>query len=189
MRPVGEVGGRDLGGRLRRGSATPHLERQHPAASHLRHGCQPLVRPRRHHAVLRPARKGSVFPRAIRAGPCRRPRPVGPVNDPHWTSLDHRRVRHRPGKQPAQPRCVNRSIAQSVTCARPAASKHGRQAVPYQRTALWRREHRVQQFEQAILTKAQVVVQRLTEVAEPLPSIGFDHTPSLARFHPNRKTA
>jgi hypothetical protein len=57
-----------------------------------------------------------------------------------------------------------------------------------QRVALGRGEHRVQQFEEAILTQAQVVVQRLTEVTQPLPRIGFLHTPSLARFSPNRKT-
>jgi urocanate hydratase len=31
--------------------------------------------------------------------------------------------------------------------------------------------------------------ERLTEVAEPLPSIGFQHTPSLTDFSLNRKTS
>ena len=51
-----------------------------------------------------------------------------------------------------------------------------------------RGEHRVQQFEQAILAEAQVVVELVSEVAEPLPCIGFQHTPSLTRFSSNRKT-
>jgi hypothetical protein len=51
------------------------------------------------------------------------------------------------------------------------------------------RQRRIHQFKQAILTQAQVVVERLTEVAEPLPSIGFQHTPSLTDFSLNRKTS
>jgi hypothetical protein len=35
------------------------------------------------------------------------------------------------------------------------------------------RQRGIHQLEQAILTEAQVVVQRLTEVAERFPSIGF----------------
>ena len=114
----------DLGGRLRRRSAPPHLERQHPTASHSgtatnhwydQAGTTPFcgqpgngrysqVRS----ALARAAGRGQLVPSMTHTG------------RPSTT----RRVRQRLGEQPAQPRGVDRAIAQGVTRARPAASKH-----------------------------------------------------------------
>src|SRR5207249_5499843 len=91
-------------------------------------------------------------------------------------------------EQLAQRRHVDRPICERVAGARPQTTECGRQAEPYQRAALRRRQHCIHQLEEAILTEAQVVVELLTEMAELLPCVGFQHTPSLARCSPNRKT-
>src|SRR5262249_29506164 len=44
------------------------------------------------------------------------------------------------------------------------------------------------QREQAMLTEAQVLIERLTEVAERLPNMGLQHTPCSTRFSSSRKT-
>jgi hypothetical protein len=71
---------------------------------------------------------------------------------------------------------INRPIGQRIAGARPASSECRCQTEPDQRAALGCRQRGIHQLEQAILAEAQVVVERLTEVAEPLPSIGFEHT-------------
>src|SRR5262249_14364896 len=62
------------------------------------------------------------------------------------------------------------------------------QTMPYQRRRSGGRQYGVYQFKQAILAKAQVVVQLLAEVAERCQSLRFRHTPSLTRFPLYRKT-
>jgi hypothetical protein len=138
--------------RLRRRSTTVHIQRQHPAASRLRHRHQPLIRPGRHNAVLRPTWQRPILPRPIGARACRWPRPVGAVDHPHRSAVDHRRIRQRSGKQAAQLADVDRAIRQCVARARPSPTKCGRQAESDKRAALGCRQRGIHQLEQAILT-------------------------------------
>ena len=179
---------RHLRRRLGRRSTALHVQRQHPTAGHLRHGHQPLVLPGGHHPVLGPASQRPVRPCAFGAGACRWAWPVGAVDHPQRPAVDQGRVRQRPGKQVAQRRHFHRAICQRVAGARPEPAENGRQAEPHQRAALGCRQDGIHQLEQAILTEAQVVVELLPKAEERRPSFGFVHTPSLARFHRNRKT-
>src|SRR5438105_5930347 len=60
----GDLVERHLRRRLRRRSATLHVQRQHPTASYIWHGHQPLIGPGRHAAALGPA-----WQRPILTGP------------------------------------------------------------------------------------------------------------------------
>src|SRR5438270_11188887 len=78
--------------------------------------------------------------------------------------------------------------ASAVARARPQPPKCGSQAESHQRAAVGCRQCCIQQFEQTILTKAQAVVELLPEANKRRQFFGFQHTPRLARFSPNRKT-
>ena len=108
----GDLVERHLGRRLRRRSATLHVQRQHPTASYIWHGHQPLIGPGRHDAALGPAWQRPILPGPIGAGACGWTRPVGPVNHPQWSAIDHSRVCQRPGK----------SVRSAVTSTDPSAS-------------------------------------------------------------------
>src|SRR5207245_8655162 len=80
-------------------------------------------------------------------------------------------------------RChVDRPIRERVAGTRPEMTERGRQAEPYQRAPVGRRQDCIHQLEQAILTEAQAVVELLTEADKRRQFFGFEHTPSLTRF-------
>ena len=108
----GDLVERHLRRGLRRRSATLHVQRQHPTASYIWHGHQPLIGPGRHDAALGPAWQRPILPGPIGAGACGWTRPVGPVNHPQWSAIDHSRVCQRPGK----------SVRSAVTSTDPSAS-------------------------------------------------------------------
>jgi hypothetical protein len=164
------------------------VQRQHPTASRIWYGHQPLIGPRRHDPALGSAGHWAVFPGAVSARACRRTVPVRAVNHPQWTTVDDRRVCQRAPEQLRQLRATNRPIRQRVAGARPTSAESCCQAKPHQRTAVGRRQRGIHQLEQAFLAEAQVVVERLTEVAERFPSVGFQHTPSLTRYSLDQKT-
>src|SRR6516225_2024916 len=102
--------------------------------------------------------------------------------------MDDRVIRQRVWEQLPHCRGIDEAVRQRIACARPLTTERRGKTEPHQRAALRRCQRPIHQLKQAILAKAQVVVERLTEVAEPLPSIGLQHTPSLTDFSLNRKT-
>jgi hypothetical protein len=60
---------------------------------------------------------------------------------------------------------VEAAVSQPITGTRPATAETWAQTEPHQRSPFWRAEHRIHQFEQAILAQAQGLVQLLAEEA------------------------
>jgi hypothetical protein len=161
--------------RLGRRSTPLYIQRQHPAASRIRHSNQPLwyaqagttpfwAQPgsgrysQVRWVLARAAARGQLVPSITHSG-----RPS--------TTAESVRVRTNNSRSAATSTDPSASASHVLTQRR---RKSGCQTEPHQRAAVRRRQRRIHhQFKQAILTKAQVVVERLTEVAEPLPSIGF----------------
>src|SRR5262249_22908375 len=81
-----------------------------------------------------------------------------------------------------------RTIRHCVARAWPLSAEARAQAMPYQGCRSGRGQHGIEQFEQAILTEAQVVVQLLAKLAERCQHLRFEHTPSLTRFPLFRKS-
>ena len=131
---------RDLRGRLRCRSAPLHVQRQDPTASHIRRSDQPLIGPGWDHSVLWPARQWAVLPGAVGARACGGPRPVGAIDHPQRTALDHGRVHQRPGKQGTHLGHVNRAIRECVARARPQPPECGSQAESHQRAPVGSRQ-------------------------------------------------
>ena len=87
-------------------------------------------------------------------------------------------------EQRAQPAHVEGAVGQRVTRAGPAAAETRAQAQPYQRPPLRGSQHRINEFEQAILAEAQVVVQLLTEGAKSCQQLRICHNPKRGTFAP-----
>src|SRR5262249_38662528 len=170
-----------------RDAAATHVQRQHPTALRVGQCDQPLILPGRDQMLLGLAGHGPILPCAVRAGRRCWSRPRRAVHSPYLT-VGGGRQRQRLNEQAPHRGHVQRAIRERVTRAWPLTAEVRAQTMPYQRRRSGGRQYGVYQFKQAILAKAQVVVQLLAEVAERCQSLRFRHTPSLTHFPLYRKS-
>src|SRR6266566_1317367 len=180
---VDRQGGRQSDGR----PTSAHVQRQDPTPPRFGHRDQPLVGPGRHHTVPRPTGRHAPLVGPLGAGRRRGPRPVRAIQRPQRPLAAGR---GQVGvKEPAHGQQVDRPIRQCIAGARPPTPEGRTQAEPYQRTPVRGGEHRVEQFEQAILAVAQAGIELLAEGREPRQCFGVQTHPAsmtLAGSHRRR---
>ena len=99
--------------------------------------------------------------------------------------MDDRVIRQRVCEQLPHCRGIDEAVRQRIACARPLTTERRGKTEPHQRAALRRCQRPIHQLKQAILAKAQVGIELLTEGSQIGQSRGFEHPASFAPAAPS----